>query len=143
MAFKLNITEKGKSWKLEIESEVLVGKSIKDKINGKEIKSELEGYELEITGGSDNAGFPLSNQVPGLALKSVLLKRGFGVRDNTRGIRRRKTVRGKTISAAVSLINLKVVKIGNKKLEEIFPEQNKPKEKKSDKKAELVPATAA
>jgi small subunit ribosomal protein S6e len=131
MVFKLNISDRGKAWKVESESEFFVGKSLGDKIQGKEIKPELEGYEFEISGGSDLAGFPLSKDVPGLALKSLLLTKGFGMRDNTEGVRRRKTVRGKTISASVSLINLKVVKSGAKKFEEIFPEQNKPKEKKT------------
>jgi len=144
MAFKLNISDKGKAWKIETESEFLVGKTIGDKINGKEIKHELEGYEFEITGGSDNAGFPLSKDVPGLALKALLLKKGFGMKDNIEGMRRRKTVRGGTISQLVSLINLKVVKHGTKHLNEIFPEQNKPKEKKTAAPAvPAVPAPAA
>jgi small subunit ribosomal protein S6e len=66
MPIKLNISEKGKAWKLEIPEEVLSGKSVGDKFDGKELKPELEGYELEITGGSDNAGFPLSKDVEGL-----------------------------------------------------------------------------
>jgi len=144
MAFKLNISDKGKAWKIETESEFLVGKTIGDKINGKEIKHELEGYEFEITGGSDNAGFPLSKDVPGLALKALLLKKGFGMKDNIEGMRRRKTVRGGTISQLVTLINLKVVKHGTKHLNEIFPEQNKPKEKKTAAPAvPAVPAPAA
>jgi len=131
MVFKINISENGKAWKVQMESEFLVGKSIGDKVDGKEIKPELVGYELEITGGSDSAGFPLSKDVPGLALKSQLLTRGFAMRDNTEGMRRKKTVRGKTISAVVSLINMRVVKAGAKSLKEIFPEQNQPKEKKA------------
>ena len=42
-----------------------------------------------------------------------------------RGLRLRKTVRGKVISDAISQINLKILKDGTKKLSEIFPEQNK------------------
>ena len=130
MPFKLNISEKGKAWKLQIESESLVGKSIGDKINGKDIKAELEGYELQITGGSDLAGFPHSNNVEGLGLKRVLLTKGFAMRDNYPGIRRKKTVRGKQISESSSQINLSVLKSGPKKLADIFPDQNKPAEAK-------------
>ena len=137
MAFKLNISDKGKAWKLELESESLIGKSVGDKIHGHDIKSELEGYELEITGGSDMAGFPLSKNVEGLALKALLLKKGWGMRDTREGVRLRKTVRGKVISPAVSLINFTVVKHGKKPLAEIFPEQNQPKAKK------VAPAPAA
>lgn len=137
MPFKLVIGDKGKAWKIDLDNENLVGKSLGDKISGKEIKAELEGYEFEITGGSDMAGFPLSKEVPGLALKSLLLKKGWGMRDNYPGIKRRKTVRGKVISQSASQINLKVIKAGSKTLSEIFPEQNQPKPK-----AEAKPAAA-
>jgi len=141
MAFKLNISNKdGKSWKLELADESIVGKSVGDKIEGKEIKPELDGYEFEIAGGSDVAGFPMSNNVEGLGLKKVLLKKGWGMKNNGEGLRLRKTVRGKTISASVVQINLKILKEGSKKLNEIFPEQNQPKT--VEKKVEAAaPAT--
>ncbi len=138
MPFKLNISVKGKAWKLETESDFLSGKSLGDRFDGKEIKTELEGYELEITGGSDSAGFPLSRDVVGLGLKSLLLTKGWGMRDNTEGMRRRKTVRGKTISGAVSQININVIKAGKKPLNEVFADQNKPKEVKEE--AKVAPA---
>jgi hypothetical protein len=53
-----------------------------------------------------------------------------------KGLRMRKTVRGKVISPAIVQINLKIVKEGNKKLSEIFPDQNQPKEKAKAPKAE-------
>ena len=140
MPFKLNISDKGKAWKLEIEDESIVGKSVGDKIDGKMIKSDLEGYEFEIRGGSDVSGFPLSKDAEGLGLKRVLLTRGWGMKDNREGVRLRKTVRGKQIAATTSQINLKVIKAGSKKLEEIFPDQNKPAEKKAEtKKVEAAP----
>lgn len=124
MGLKLNISDKGKAWKLELEhGEGLFGKNIGDKISGKDIKHELEGYELEITGGSDIAGFPMSKQVEGIGLKGVLLTKGWGMHDSRKGVRLRKSVRGKTISEAVVQLNLNVLKHGHKKLEEVFPEQ--------------------
>ena len=141
MVFKINISEKEKAWKLDIESEALVGKSVGDKIEGVELKPELVGYELEITGGSDIAGFPMSKNIEGLVLKRVLLKKGFGMRDTRRGLRLRKTMRGRTISNAISQINMKVLKPGAKKLEEIFPEQNKI-EVKEEPKQEVVVSVA-
>ena len=143
MAFKLNISENGKAWKLEIESEFLVGKSVGDKIDGKEIKPELEGYELEITGGSDSAGFPLFKEVSGIGLKKVLFKKGWGMHDSKDGIRRKKTVRGKTISSAVSLINMKVINAGKKPLNEIFLDQNKVETEKKEEKKEVAVAQLA
>ncbi len=132
MPFKLNISDKGKAWKLEIESEFLIGKSIGDIIHGKEISSNLEGYELEITGASDIAGFPHSKNVEGLGLKPLLLRKGWGMKDNREGLRLRKTVRGKVLSQSSSQINLKVIKSGSKLLAEVFPEQNQLKTPKAD-----------
>jgi|SRR3989338_3683195 len=141
MVFKLNISDKqGKSWKLELTDESIIGKSIGDKMEGKEIKPELDGYEFEITGGSDIAGFPMSKDAEGLGLKRVLLKKGWGMKDNGEGLRLRKTVRGKTVSVSVAQINMKVLKHGKKKLDEIFTEQNKSKEAK---KVEAVASVAA
>lgn len=138
MPFKLNISENGKAWKIETESEVIIGKNLGDTLQGKEIKPELEGYELEITGGSDIAGFPHAKDIEGLGLRTKLLKKGWGMHDNREGVRIRKTLRGKVLSASSSQINLKVVKAGSTPLAQIFPEQNQPKAKKAK-----APAPAA
>lgn len=91
MVFKLNIGHKGKSWKLELADEGLSGKSVGDTIKGDDVKSELAGYELLITGGSDNAGFPMFKEVDGVGLKRVLLTKGKGMRETKAGLRKRKT----------------------------------------------------
>ncbi|HTZ41825.1 MAG TPA: S6e family ribosomal protein [Candidatus Omnitrophota bacterium] len=150
--FKINISEKsGKTFKIESEAEELVGKSIHDKVEGKEISPELAGYEFEITGASDMAGFPSLDNVEGIGLKKVLLGYGKGMKKRPKregkrkrtdykpeGLRLRKTVRGKVISPSIIQINLKILKEGHKKLHELFPEQNKPKE---EKKEITVPAS--
>lgn len=141
MVFKLNISEKNKAWKLESDSESLEGKKLGEKIKGEEFNKELSGYELEITGTSDIAGFPGIKEVEGPTLKRVLLNYGKGMHKKPKGLRKKrrksppglrlkKTVRGNQISKDTVQINMKVLKSGSKKLEEIFPEQNKPKEKK-------------
>ena len=144
MVFKINISEKsGKTYKLETELEELVGKELHDKIEGKILMPELEGYELEITGASDKAGFTAMDNVEGTALKRVLLKYGKAMHKRPRkegkkkvsnpkpkGLRMRKTVRGKVISPDIIQINLKVLKTGAKKLEEIFKKIEAPTEEK-------------
>ena len=141
MTFKLNISEKsGKTYKLETESEAFLDKSLKEKIEGKNISPDLNGYEFEITGASDKAGFPALENVEGPGLKKVLLTYGKAMKKKPRkegkrklsnktpkGLRLRKTVRGKIISPEIMQINLRVIKEGSKKLSDIFPEQNKPK----------------
>lgn len=138
MVVKFIIGDKGKAWRVEMpEADFLYGKNVGDMIHGKEIKHELDGYELEITGGSDSSGFPLNKDIEGVALKKLLLTKGFGMKDNYDGIRRRKTFRGKTISDTIAQVNLKVLKHGHKKLEEVFGDQNsgKVEVKAEEKKA--------
>lgn len=143
MAFKLNIGDKGKAWRVELESEALLGKKIGEKIAGKEIKEDLDGYELEITGTSDKAGFPGHKDIDSPTLTKRLLKRGFGMKTaEPKGLRLRKTLRGGIISEDTIQINMKVIKHGHKKLQEIFPEQNEPKEQPAEKvKAEATQTT--
>ena len=142
MPFKINISEKsGKTFKIESDAEEILGKSIGEKISGSDISSELNGYEFQISGASDKSGFPLMENVEGVGLKRVLLGYGKGMHSRSRkegkkkrsnmrpkGLRLRKTVRGKILSGDVSQINLNVLKEGAKKLSEIFPEQNNLKE---------------
>lgn len=132
MTFKIVIGNKGKAWRIETEGESLVGKSVGEIINGEELGSNFDGYEFEITGGSDIAGFPMSREVEGIGLRKVLLTKGWGMHNKREGVRLRKTVRGKQISEKTVQINMNVVKEGSKNLSEIFPEQNKTKEEKKN-----------
>lgn len=120
----------GKTWKIETSSEGFNGMKLGDKVEGKDLSPELAGYDLEITGASDKAGFPAKRDLDGQGLQRVLLKKGWGMHTSRpKGLRLRKTVRGNTISADILQINLKILKEGPKKLEEIFSDQNKLKEK--------------
>jgi ribosomal protein S6E (S10) len=120
MIFKINISHKGKTYKLEIENEELIGKKIKETIDGKELSPDLEGYKLEITGTSDISGIPGTKSQEGAGYHRELLTYGFGMKDKRKGIRLRKTLRGEEISAKTSQINTKVLKEGHKKFEELI-----------------------
>jgi|SRR3989344_64972 len=144
MVFKINISDKqGKSWKLELESEELIGRSLGEELSGKELLADLGDYEFIITGTSDKAGFASTNKVEGIGLKKVLLKYGKGLHKKPRGLKKvgkkpkglryRKTMRGKVLSANTVQINLKLKKQGTKHLKDIFQDQNKPKEAKKEK----------
>lgn len=146
MAFKINISNKGKTFHVDSENEGFVGKELHDKIQGLEISPDLSGWEFEITGASDKAGFPLVENVEGIGLKKLLLSYEKGMKKRPKkegkkkrsklkpkGLRLRKTVRGKVISGDVVQINLKVLKNGSKNLEEVFAEQAN-KEKKLNRK---------
>ncbi len=134
MVFKINIGSKsGKTFKLEAEAEFLIGKSLNDKISGKELLPALDGWEFEIAGTSDSAGFTSHEGVEGIGLGKQLLSYEKGMHKRPKGekkvgkkpagLRLRKTVRGKVISPAISQVNLKIIKEGSKKLEEAFPDQ--------------------
>ena len=139
MVFKINIgTKSGKTYKLETEAKGVEGKELHQKILGKdldlasELKS-LEDYEFEITGASDKAGFTALESIPGTGLGRALLSYEKGMKKRPRregkrkrsdytpkGLRLRKTVRGRVISPDIVQINLKIIKEGKKPLEEIF-----------------------
>jgi small subunit ribosomal protein S6e len=132
MAFKINIADKGLTFHLESAGESIVGLKIGENINGEDIDSKLKGYKFLISGASDKAGFPVLNSVEGPILKKALLTYGVGMKNKTKGLRKRKTVRGNTLSADIVQINLVIKKYGNTGLKEIFPEQCKPKAKKEE-----------
>jgi len=120
--FKIVIGEKGKSYSKILtndESGFLLNKKIKDKIEGGHLG--LKGYDLEITGGSDKEGFPMRRDVDGIGRKRIFMTKGnVGTRINKKGLRIRKSIAGNTISQLTSQVNLKVVKEGQKSLDEIF-----------------------
>ena len=131
MAFKVNISEKGKTFHIETDNEELIGRKIRENIDGSLISGDLSGYELEIKGTSDKSGFPGVNDLEGGILKKILLTKGKYLKKVPhKGFRRKKTVRGNQISADTIQINTNVLKKGNKSLEEVFPDQCQPKEKK-------------
>jgi small subunit ribosomal protein S6e len=139
----------GKSVQREIKDETtnsVMGLKVGDALKGDAIG--LEGFEFKITGGSDNAGFPMRKDVPGTGRKKVLGVKGIGVNNKLKyrgkdmkglrtmkGMRTRKTVAANTIYAGTAQINLAITKMGK---ENIFPE--KPKEaKEGEAPAEKAP----
>lgn len=115
----------------------LVGKKIGEEFNGDIIG--LAGYSLQIKGGTDKDGFPMHPQVHGQVRKRVLLSNPPGFHPLKEGMRKRKTVRGDTISADIAQINVKVTKKGSVSLDEIAPtksKEKKPEEKKEESKKE-------
>ncbi len=98
-----------------------LGKSIGDEVDGSAVG--LEGYTLEITGGSDDAGRPLNKTVAGADLQEVLMKeKQTGYNPERDGERRRITVRGREVSDAVAQINASVAESGDTAVEELLAE---------------------
>lgn len=108
-----------------------LGKKVGDKVEGAHFG--LSGYEFELTGGSDKAGFPMRRDVQGTAKKRILAVEGTGVSKIGNGIKQRKTVAGNTVGPNTIQLNLKMTKEGS---ESIFP-ADKPAEQE---KAAEAPA---
>lgn len=149
--FKINLNDKtGKTYKIESEAKQIIDKKIHDTIQGKDIDEKLDGFEFEITGASDKAGFTVMKGVGGVGLKKMLLGYGKAMKirpkkegkkkrsdKKPKGLRLRKTVRGEIISSEIVQINLKVLKEGKKSLKDIFApekpaEESKPEEKSAE-----------
>ena len=110
----------------------LMGKKIGDKFSGSHMG--LSGYELEVTGGSDKEGFPMRRDVDGPARKRILLSHGPGFHPKSHGRRKRKSIRGNTISPSISQINAKIVTYGTKSVEENLGVKKEHKEEKKEEK---------
>jgi len=85
----------------------LIGLRIGDSVEG--VIVGLPHVRLVIRGGSDLAGFPMRPDVPGTVKRYLLLSSGPGFRPREKGERRRKLVRGNTISEEIVQVNTVVV----------------------------------
>ncbi|EFW92243.1 30S ribosomal protein S6e [Haladaptatus paucihalophilus DX253] len=97
-----------------------LGKSIGEDVDGSAVG--LDGYSVEITGGSDNAGRPMRDDVAGPNLKDVLLEGGTGYNPERDGERRRISVRGKEVSEEVAQLNVRISEYGDESVESLYGE---------------------
>jgi small subunit ribosomal protein S6e len=107
--FKLVISdpETGKSQSIELEgvkAQPLLGKRIGEVIDGS--IAGLTGCKLQITGGSDKDGFPMRPNVHGGVRAAIVLSKGVGYHPKRKGERRRRLVRGNTITEEIVQVNL-------------------------------------
>jgi len=106
--FKITISDtKGKSITKELKDNdagPLLGLLV-----GQETDASLVGLEgkIKITGGSDKSGIPMRGDLLGTARKRVLIPKGVGLQDTKKGLRKRKLLRGNTISEEIYQINSK------------------------------------
>lgn len=136
MVIKIVVSEpkSGKTKQLELnedQSESLHSKKIGEKLDGATVG--LDGYELEIRGGSDDSGFPMRKDADGNLRRKILAVSGVGLKSRGKGIRTRKSVAGNTIGEKTAQVNLKVLKIGS---DNIFEEKKEEPEAKEEPKKE-------
>lgn len=121
LAFKLVISEGENSHQMEVpvtESRQLLGLKIGEEFDASNIG--LNGYTLKITGGSDKNGFPMKKDVEGPRRIKSLLSGGSGYKPKRDGQRRRKTVRGNTISDDTVQISTIITQKGKKSIDELL-----------------------
>ena len=111
------------------DTKTFYNKKIGDKVKGDILG--FTGYEFEITGGSDNCGFPMRSDIESSKRKRILSTKTTGLKIKRKGMRKRKNFAGNTISERTAQINLKVIKYGSKSLEETPTEKKSEKEKES------------
>jgi len=107
----------------EEHSTALFGKKLGEAVKGDALG--LAGYEFEITGGSDDCGFPMRWDVPGVARKRIFAVKGIGLKALGKGVRTRKTVAGNTVHQKTAQVNVKVTKEGAEPLKAPAAEEKK------------------
>jgi small subunit ribosomal protein S6e len=125
----------GKSQKVELEDgrmTPLLGKRIGEVVDGS--VANMAGYKLKITGGTDKDGIPMRSDIHGSAKSHVILSGGVGFHPKTGGERKRKVIRGNTISMESNFINLAVV--GQPKSKKKAEKAAEPTEKSAEEKKE-------
>ena len=125
--FKLIISDPstGKSAASEIEgsrAQALVGRALGETIDGSPLG--IAQSRLRISGGCDKNGIPMRADVHGGVKKYIVLSSGPGFKSTRHGERRRKLVRGRTITDETYQINFTITK-------ETAPEAKKPEETKT------------
>jgi len=109
MAFKICIGDPKtkKTYQVEKEAVSLIGVKIGQKFDGGMIG--LDGFTLQVTGGSDKEGFPMRKEVDGPLRKKLLLTGNPGFNPRFGGERKRKYIRGNQISDDIAQVNCKIV----------------------------------
>jgi len=122
----INDTKDGKTYQTPVSghhANSLIGKKIGDVVDG--IFVGLPGYKLEISGGSDKDGFPMRKDLPGPRRKKLLMSKSIGFNSKKGGLRKRKNVRGNTISPDTLQINMKVTQHGMKPVADLIKKEEK------------------
>jgi small subunit ribosomal protein S6e len=113
--------ESGASYKIDVDGQDgnrFLGRDIGEEVDGGAVG--LTGYTVEITGGSDDTGRPMREDVGGPGLTAVLLSGGVGFNPTVDGERKRVTVRGREISENIRQINAEIATRGGESPESLL-----------------------
>ncbi len=62
----------------------------------------------------------MRRSIEGTARRRILLEEGPGIREDEEGVRRKRSVRGNTVSDEIEQLNTTVVESGSKSIEELL-----------------------
>ena len=106
--------ETGTTYQIDVDGQDanrFIGRELGEEVEGDAVG--LDGFTLELTGGSDTAGRPMRADVRGVATKSILTDGGVGYKPSRDGERKRITVRGREISDETAQINARISEHGS------------------------------
>lgn len=128
--------DSGDSYQFDVDGQDanrFVGKDLGEDVDGSAVG--LDGYTLALTGGSDYAGRPMREDVPGPSLREVMLAgRSTGYEPDRDGERKRVTVRGSEVSDDIVQINARITERGETSVPVLLGEE----ESEIDDKTESV-----
>lgn len=97
-----------------------LGRAIGDEVDGDAVG--LPGYQITLTGGSDDAGRPMHPAISGPSLTEILSTGDVGYKPQRDGERRRVTVRGNEISESTVQINATISEHGDEPVDSLLGE---------------------
>ncbi|MBN1941299.1 MAG: 30S ribosomal protein S6e [Candidatus Diapherotrites archaeon] len=126
----------GKNASKKLEQTVFMNRKIGEEVDLGIIG--LTGFKAKISGGSDKQGFPMKPSLQGNMRRKILMQKGTGFRGKRKGVFKRKSARGNTVSEETQQLNLVITKPGDMKdFESLIPKE-KVEEKKVSVKEEMV-----
>jgi small subunit ribosomal protein S6e len=122
--FKIIVSdpEAGTSKVVELEearAAPFIGRRLGEIMDGSVV--DLPAHKVQLLGGSDKDGVPMRGNVHGGVRRRVVLSGGAGFNSKKKGERKRKTVRGSTITDEIVQINLKIIEKPGAKTAEAKP----------------------
>ncbi|MDT3433587.1 30S ribosomal protein S6e [Haloarcula sp. 1CSR25-25] len=113
--------ESGHTYQIDVDGQDanrFIGRELGDEVDGGAVG--LEGYSLELTGGSDTSGRPMRPDVRGVTTKEIMSDGGVGFKPTTDGERKRITVRGREVSDDTRQINAKITARGSEDVDDLL-----------------------
>lgn len=116
--------DNGDTYQFEVDGQSanrFMGRELGETVDGGVVG--LDGYSLKLTGGSDDTGRPMREDISGTGLTEALLAgQSTGFNPTRDGERRRVTVRGREVSDEIAQLNTTISERGESEIDELLGE---------------------